>query len=60
MHRPYFEIIAFDNNFTVERSETSDNRPYTSTSTTEIHTTPHNTNIEIQDSNELLFDTSES
>ena len=59
-HIPYFEIIAFDNNFIVERSETSDNRPYTTISTTEIHTTPHNTNIQIQDSNELLSDTSES
>ena len=59
-HIPYFEIIAFDYNFIVERSETSDNRPYTTTSTTEIHTTPHNTNIQVQDSNELLSDTSES
>ena len=44
----------------MERSETSDNRPYITTSTTEIHTTPHNTNIQIQESNELLSDASES
>ena len=59
-HTPYFEIFAFDNNFIVERSETSDNRPYTTTSTTGIHTTPHCNNIQIRDSNELLSDTSES
>ena len=57
---PYFEIIAFDNNFIVEQSETSDNRPYTTTSTTEINTASYNTNIQIQDPNELLYDTSES
>ena len=60
LHIPYFEIVAFDNNFIVKRSETSDNQPYTTTSTTEIHTTPHKTNIQIQDSNELFSDTSES
>ena len=60
LHLQYFEIIAFDNDFIVERSETSDNRLYTTTSTTEFHTTPHTTNIQIQDSNELLSDTSES
>ena len=60
LHIPYFENIAFDNDFIVELSKTSDNRPYTTISTTEIHTTPHNTNIQIQDSNELLSDTSES
>ena len=60
LHIPYFEIIAVDNNFIVERSEASNIRSYTTTSTTEIHTTPHNTNIQIQDSNELLSDASES
>ena len=59
-HIPYFDIIALDNDFIVELSETSDNRPYITTSTTEIQFTPHNTNIQIQDPNELLFDTSES
>ena len=58
-HTPYFDIIPFDNDFIVELSETSDNRPYNTTSTTEIHTTPHNTNIQIPDPNELLSDTSE-
>ena len=38
----------------------SDNRPYITTSTTEIHTAPHDTNIHIHDPNELLSDTSES
>ena len=60
LHIPYFEIIAFDNNFIVERSETSDNQPYITTSTTEIHTTSRNTNIQIKDSNDLFSDTSES
>ena len=59
-HIPYFEFFASDIIFIVERSETSDNQPYTTTSTTEIHTIPNNTNIQIQDSNELLTDTSES
>ena len=59
-HIPYFKIVAFDVNVILERSETSDNRPYTTISTTEMHTTPHNTNIQIQDSNELFCDTSES
>ena len=44
-HLPYFVTIAFDNDFIVELSETSDNRPYFTTSTTEFHTTPINTNI---------------
>ena len=44
----------------VEHSETSDNPPYTTTSTTEINTTSYNTNIQIQDPNELLYDTSNS
>ena len=60
LHEPYFEIIAFDNNFIVEHSETSDNRPYTTKSTTEINTTSCTTNIEIQEPNEFLYDTSES
>ena len=60
LHITYFESIAFDNDFIVELSETSDNQPYTTISTTEIHTTPHNTNIQIQDSNVLLSETSES
>ena len=53
-------MYAFDNDFLVELSETSDNRPFNTISTTEIHTTPHNTNIQIHDPNELLSDTSES
>ena len=60
LHIPYFQTIAFDNDFIVELSETSDNRPYTTISTTENHTTPHNTNIQNQDSGELFSDTSES
>ena len=56
----YFDTIALDNDFIVELSETSDNRPYFTTSTTEIHTAPHNTNIQIHDPNGLLSDTSES
>ena len=60
LHIPYFDFIAFDNDFIVELPETSDNRPYFTTSTTEIHTTPYNTNIQIHDADELLSDTSES
>ena len=60
IHIPYFDIIAFDNDFIVELSETSDNRPNTTISTTEIHTTPDNNNIQIHDPNELFSDTSES
>ena len=60
LHIPYFDFIAFDNDFIVELPETSDNRPYFTTSTTEIHTTPYNTNIQIHDPNDLLSDTSES
>ena len=45
LHILYFESIAFDNDFIVELSETSYNQPYTTISTTEIHTTPYNTNI---------------
>ena len=59
-HIPYFDTIAFGNDFVVELSKTSDNRPKITTSTTEIHTTPHNTNIQIADPNELLSDKSES
>ena len=58
--KPYFETIAFDNDFLVELSETSDNRPYFTISTTEIHTASHNSNIQIHDPNGLLSDTSES
>ena len=58
-HIPYFDIIAFDNKF-VEISEASNNRPYATSSTTEIHTTPDNSNTQIHDPNELLSDTSES
>ena len=57
---PYFDIITFHNDFIVELSETSDNRPYITTSTIEIHTTPHNTNVQIHDPNELRSVTSES
>ena len=59
-HIPYFDVITLDNDFMVELSETSDNRPYITTSTTEIQITPHNTNVQVQDKNELLSDTSES
>ena len=59
-HIPYFDNITLDNDFIVELSETSDNRPYFTTSTNEIQITPHNTNIQIQDPKELLSDTSES
>ena len=59
-HIPYFDIFALDNDFIVGLSETTDNRPFFTTSTTEIHTTPHNTNVQIHDPNELLSDTSES
>ena len=59
-HIPYFDIIAYDNDFIVELSETSDNRPYATISTTEIHTAPDVHNIHNHDPNELLSDTSES
>ena len=59
-HIPYFDILAFDNNFFVKISETSVNQSYATISTTEIHTTPDNSNTQIQDQNELLSDTSES
>ena len=35
LHIPYFDTIAFDNDFIVEFSETSDNPPYITTSTSE-------------------------
>ena len=60
VHIPYFDFIALDKDFILELSETSDNRPLITTSTNEIQITPHNTNIQIQDQNELLSDTSES
>ena len=60
LQKLHFEKFAFDNGFIVELSETSDNRPYTAILTTEIQTTPYNTNIQVQDSNELLSDTSKS
>ena len=59
-HIPYFEISAFDKNFILELSGTSDNRPHATISIFEIHTTPDNTNTQIHDANELLSDTSES
>ena len=59
-HTPYFDTSAFDYDFIAELSETSDIRPYITTSTTEIHTTPHYTNIQFLDPNELFSDTSES
>ena len=60
LHIPYFDIIAFDNNFIVELSETSDNRPNATISKTEIHKTPDDHSIQNHDPNELLSDTSES
>ena len=58
LHIPYFDIIAFDDNFIVELSETSDNQSYATISTTEIHTTPDDNNMQNHDSNELLSDAS--
>ena len=40
IHIPYFDIITSNNDFIVELSETSDNRPYITTSTNEIQITP--------------------
>ena len=60
IHIPYFDIIASDNNFIAELSETSDNLPYATISTTEIHTTPEDHNMQNHDPNEFLSDTSES
>ena len=60
LHIPFFDIITFDNKFLVEHSETSDSRPYATITTIETHTTPADTNIQINDPNELLCDTSES
>ena len=57
---PYFNYITFDNNFLVEHSETYDSRPYATIPTIETHTTPAENNIQINDPNEFLSDTSES
>ena len=53
-------FLRLDNDFILDHSETSDNRPKITLFTNEIQITPHNTNIQIQDQNELLSGTSES
>ena len=56
LHIPYFDTIIFDDHFIVEQSETSDNRPYSSTNgTLESRLLLEDPNTQLDDQTQFLL-----